>query len=150
MYHGQICVAFTANEHRRQPLLAEPQIHVALRSCLQRAAEKHGCTVPIYTIMPNHMHILMLGADDTSRPKDAMDTFKSLSGRWFYTHRRDLHWAHDFYDHIVRYNEGWRAQARYIALNPVRAKLVEHPEQWPFTGAIGYDTDDILREAFHP
>ena len=148
-YHGQVCVSFTANEVNWKPELANDPIHRALRSSLERAAKTHNCTVPIYTLMPDHMHVLMLGADETSRPKDAMDNFKLLSGRWFYSHRRDLHWHHDFHDHIVRWSEGWRTQARYIALNPCRAGLAEHPEQYPYTGSIGYDLKDIIGDAFH-
>jgi REP element-mobilizing transposase RayT len=148
-YHGQICVAFTPCEQHRKPELANDLIHAAMRDRLARAATKHNCTVPIYTVMPDHMHVLMLGADQTSRPKDAMESFKMSAGRWLRYNRPDLKLQHDFHDHIVRWSEGWRSQARYIALNPCRAGLADHPEQYPYTGSIGYDLNDIIGDAFH-
>ena len=53
-----------------------------------------------------------------------------------------------FYDHIIRTGEDWRAQARYIALNPVRAGIWEDPLEYPFTGVIGEDRREMLLEIF--
>ncbi len=147
-YHGPVCVSFTACEAHRKPLLANDIIHAALHERLARAASKHLCTVPIYTLMPDHLHVLVLGTDETSRPKDAMDSFKMSSGRWFRYNRPDLSFQHDFHDHIVRRHEGWASKARYIARNPWRAGLVGGERQWPYTGTIGYNLDDVLEEAF--
>jgi putative transposase len=147
-YLGRVCVAFTACEKNRRSGFAAPEVHVAFRECLERAALSHACTVPIYTLMPDHMHMLLLGDSEASRPYIAMCDFKILSGRWLHRRMPHLHWQHDFYDHVVRWSEGWRVQAKYIALNPVRSGLAADAADWPYTGAIGHPIEEILNDAF--
>ena len=115
---------------------------------LASATAMYECLVPIYTFMPDHLHVLVTGTTDGADSLAAMEKFKDLSGWWLYRHRPKLKWQKDFYDHSVRYHEGWETQARYIALNPVRRGLAKDGASWPFTGSIGYDVKDILGDAF--
>ena len=98
--------------------------------------------------MPDHLHVLLYGTTPQSRAKDAMIRFKRDSGMWLAANRPDLEWQEDFYDHIIRRSEGWEVQARYAALNPVRARLAEDIFAWPYTGSIGYDRDEVLLDAW--
>jgi hypothetical protein len=41
-------------------------------------------------------------------------------------------WQRDFFEHRLRHDESRREKADYILQNPVRKKLVERPEDWPF------------------
>ena len=41
-------------------------------------------------------------------------------------------WQRDFFDHRLRGWESAQEKATYIRMNPVRAGLVENPEDWPF------------------
>ena len=141
-------MAFTACGIARRPFLAQSTIHTAFHRYFERACGEFGCLAPIYTIMPDHLHVLIIGSTEASRPLDAMERFKLLSGKWLYRTRAAVNWQEDFYDHIVRESEGWRTQGRYIALNPVRAGLVTEPEQWPYTGSIGYKIQEVLGDAF--
>lgn len=147
-YVGRKCVAFTACELNRKPLLANDAIHAMVRETLSNAAKQYGCTVPVYCLMPDHLHVLLYGQTATSRAKDAMIRFKRDSGMWLEEHRPDLEWQEDFYDHIVRRSEGWETQARYFALNPVRKGLAEDIFAWPYTGSVGYDRDEVLLDAW--
>ena len=115
---------------------------------LARSAQPFGCQVPIYTFMPDHLHVLMIGEHEKSDLKCAMDKFKSLSGLWFYRFRPELHWQTGYWDHVVRAFEGWRSQAKYIAANPCRAGLCQDVFEWPYTGSIGYDLKEVLTDVF--
>ena len=42
-----------------------------------------------------------------------------------------IQWQRDFFEHRLRKEESYREKADYILLNPVRADLVERPEDWP-------------------
>ncbi|MCH8998001.1 MAG: transposase [Proteobacteria bacterium] len=96
---------------------------------------KAGTEVWAYCLMPNHVHLILV-------PR-AADGLRAALGE---THRR--------YTRHVNFREGWRghlwqerfhsfvmdedhllACARYVELNPVRAKLVERPEDWPWSSA---------------
>jgi len=115
---------------------------------LEQAASAHGCTVPVYTFMPDHLHVLLLGTSEQSDTKAAMDAFKYKSGWWFYRNRPDISWQKDYWDHVVRSYEGWEAQARYIAANPCRAGLAPNVFAWPYTGCIGHKLEEVLLDAF--
>ena len=108
----------------------------------------HGCLVPLYCLMPDHLHVMFLGQNDQSRPKLAMDRFKYEFGNWIEEFHPDLDVQKDYYDHIVRRSEGWERQARYIALNPVRKGIATEIFDWPFIGSIGYDVREVLLDAW--
>ena len=99
-----------------------------------------------YSLMPNHVHLIMV-------PQDT-DGLRCAIGE---THRR--------YTRRINVREGWLghlwqerfhsflldethlvAAARYVENNPVRAGLCAHPEDWPWSSARAHLTgkDDVL------
>ena len=96
---------------------------------------KAGTEVWAYCLMPDHVHLILVPGDE--------DGLRAALGE---THRR--------YTRHVNAREGWRghlwqdrfhsfamdpahvlACACYVELNPVRAKLVAQPEDWPWSSA---------------
>ena len=53
--------------------------------------------------------------------------------------KRAWRWQDGFHDHKFRTPESETRKWEYVCLNPVRAGLVKHPEEWPFGGEIFYD-----------
>src|SRR5213592_4812161 len=49
-------VFFTACTHKRRKLLACAQSHAILRGAWERSAERDGCWVGHYILMPDHVH----------------------------------------------------------------------------------------------
>ncbi|CAN5690627.1 hypothetical protein BH11ARM2_BH11ARM2_18570 [soil metagenome] len=146
-YIGQKAVSFTVCERDRRPRLANARVFRILEQTLTTACERHGCTVPIFTAMPDHLHILMLGmADDTNITK-AFDQFKRLSGTGFTKIENGPVWQPRSHDEILR-DGAWPGKARYIAQNPYRANLCNPDEPWPYTGSIGHDLQEIILDAF--
>jgi hypothetical protein len=43
-----------------------------------------------------------------------------------------VRWQRDFFDHRLRGWESGAEKAKYIRQNPVRGRLVERSEDWPF------------------
>jgi putative transposase len=91
-----------------------------------------------YCVMPNHYHL-------TLRPRKpnlsrAIRHLNSVYAMWW--NASHAHVGHVFQgrfkDQIVQREGYLLALCRYIARNPVRAGLVEHPEQWRWSsyGAI--------------
>jgi len=85
-----------------------------------------------FCIMPNHVHMVF----STDRPLPEL--LRSLKG---YTSRRanrilnrkGRFWQEEGYDHVVRGEEELERILRYVVNNPVKAGLVERPEQWMWT-----------------
>jgi putative transposase len=116
------------------------------RDLLGKAAEKNHCTVLIYCFMPDHLHVILQGLDDTADTWRTMVDFKQQTGFWFSRHRPQDAWQKDFYDHIIRADEDLGAQIRYVADNPVRWRLARIWSDYPYTGAIGIDLKVVLAD----
>jgi REP element-mobilizing transposase RayT len=95
----------------------------------------YSCLIPIYCFMANHVHLLAMPGHDQANTLDMIDKFKSLSGIWLFNHGFPR-WQPGSWDEMVGSAEDWRAQARYIALNPVRVGLVENFNDYPYLGSL--------------
>jgi putative transposase len=87
----------------------------------------------VYCVMSNHYHAAL-------RPTlpNLSDAIRHLNGRyaqwWNRRHGRVGHvFQGRFKDQIVQREGYFTTLCRYVALNPVRAKLVEHPADWPWS-----------------
>jgi putative transposase len=45
-------------------------------------------------------------------------------------------WQASLFDHVMRSGESYGQKWKYVVANPVRAGLVEHAEDWPYSGEI--------------
>jgi putative transposase len=125
----------TQRGNRRQRVFFGDDDYEAYRTLLAEGCRAAGVAVWAYCLMPNHVHLILV-------PPDAGGLRAALGE----THRR--------YTRHVNFREGWRgylwqgrfasfpmdetyllACARYVELNPVRAKLVRRARDWPWSSA---------------
>lgn len=101
---------------------------------LQEQARDHGCRVHAYVLMTNHVHLLVTPA----RADSVSLMMKHLGQRYVQyinrTYRRTgTLWEGRFRSCLAQ-DEGYAlACYRYIELNPVRAGMVEHPAEYPWS-----------------
>ncbi len=98
---------------------------------LDRAAEATHIELLTFVVMPDHVHLLVVGAADDANAIRFMQRFKQFTGYRFKRSQRAELWQHSFFDRILRRDEGLLTVARYTLDNPVRSGLVEHQEDWP-------------------
>lgn len=96
-----------------------------------------------YIVMPDHLHLLLTPGQTISLEK-AMQLIKG--GSSYEIHKRRGHqmeiWQHGFREWTIRNLQDFRVKAEYIRNNPVAARLVDSPEQWPYGSAAGsFDLD---------
>ncbi len=97
--------------------------------------------------MPDHVHLVIQGTRDDSDMKSFVQSWNTTTGfRWRRTHAGPL-WQTGYYDHVLRAEEAQLSVAKYALLNPVRAGLVQKPEEYPFSGSGLYTIDQILQAA---
>jgi REP element-mobilizing transposase RayT len=88
--------------------------------------------------MPDHLHALVgLGESGYSLSR-VCGAFKSLSTRAYWKWYEGKLWQRQFFDHIIRNEEDDFETLEYIKMNPVRKKLVENWEEWPYTERVDY------------
>jgi REP element-mobilizing transposase RayT len=105
---------------------------------LVKTRERHAFRLYAFCLMPNHIHLLAEVEDvPTAR---IMQGLLTAYARTF--NRRHGHRGHVFegrYKAIVCDKESYLLElTRYIHLNPVRARLVKRPEDWPWSGHRSY------------
>jgi putative transposase len=141
-YRGEKTVAFTACIKERKPVFVEPEVVQTHIEFLRLAASQASCLVPLFCFMPDHTHILIKGFCAESDMRLTMIKFKALSGAWLRREQRPG-WQETFHDRILRADE-WLPHARYIAMNPVRAGIVEDYSDYPYLGSLHGRVNDVF------
>jgi putative transposase len=119
----------------RQRLFVDAAIVETVRSQILRAGELSGFDVFAYCFMPDHVHLLAGGSLGPARLADFAQRAKQLSG--FYGRRRlgGPVWQAGYFERVLREADDTRSVVEHILANPVRAGLVIHPEDYPFSGS---------------
>ena len=118
----------------RQPCFAGLADYQNYRQELYEAAHKHGCAVHAYVLMTNHVHLLVTpqAAGGASRMMQALGrryvgAFNARYGR------TGTLWEGRFKSALVDSDTYLLTCYRYIELNPVRARMVQQPGDYPWS-----------------
>lgn len=105
--------------------------------CLVAERTNYGCDLHVYSLLPDHLHIVTSPRIPGGDAMTYLDRFKGKSTRiaWQYGVRGKL-WQPRSYDHLVRKEEDLLAMCNYIVENPLRLSLVDRWEDYPFSGFI--------------
>jgi putative transposase len=98
-----------------------------------------------FVLMPNHLHLLLSPSDSSSLEK-AMQLIKGGSSHEIHKVRENKMqvWQPGFHESRVRDSSDYKKKADYIIFNPVAAKLVGRPQDWPHGSGSGmYQLDPI-------
>jgi REP element-mobilizing transposase RayT len=78
------------------------------------------------------------GLDFVGRPcaGGGIDEFRPTPGGKSKAEQLGRAWQNGFFDHLLRGGESYAEKWNYVRMNPVRAGLVEQPDDWPFAGEI--------------
>lgn len=125
----------TQRGNRRQKVFFGDDDYAAYLALLAEGCRAAGTAVWGYCLMPNHVHLILVPRDE--------DGLRAALGE-----------AHRRYTRLVNFREGWRgylwqgrfasfpmdethllAAARYVELNPVRAKLARSARDWRWSSA---------------
>ena len=114
-----------------------PSLNDAVIETLHSERERLGCWVHVYSLMPDHFHLLLSPKEDGRSMLTFVDQFKGKSTRVSWSHGwQGKLWQPHSYDHLVRREESLIEIAEYLLYNVVRAELVEKPEDYPWCGYL--------------
>ena len=118
---------------QRAKVFERREIVELTHAALLRACERFVFALHAYCYMPDHLHMRVSGEVESSLG-EFVRLFKQLSGYAFSQEREAALWQIGYYDHVLRHAEDIAQVARYIWHNPVQARLVDTPSQYPYAG----------------
>ena len=104
------------------------------RAWLAEAAAANGLAVHAYVLMTNHVHLLA-----TPRAPDSLPRTMQSLGRRYVRHINAIHgrtgtlWEGRYRAAPIDSEAYFLGCCRYIELNPVRAGMVKHPRDYPWS-----------------
>lgn len=136
VYHDNrpVILFVTVNANNRQWVFDNDEAVSCILAAWKDAAR---WVVGRYVVMPDHIHFFCTPA--SSQMFDFhkwMSYWKSVVARTFpVSHELPL-WQRECWDVQMRSAEGYYEKSEYMRHNPVRKKLVERPEEWPYQGVL--------------
>ena len=135
--------------HNRNAVFVEDRDYRYYLDNLLEWKETLECRVYAYCLMTNHVHIVI---DPGETPEHLSLLMKRLAGRqtrWVNAQERRSGslWEGRFKSSPIQTLEYLLACTRYVELNPVRAKMVTLPEDYPWSSyqrKVGMQNDSLI------
>jgi putative transposase len=122
--------------HERRPLFANEVVHAAFVNFGVKGLD-YGVTVGRYVLMPDHIHLFAAFSPESISLSNWVKSLKNSLSKCLRSNRVPApHWQKGFFDHILRSDESYQEKWEYVRRNPVRAGLVQRPDDWQFAGEI--------------
>jgi putative transposase len=120
------------NDRRR--LFHDAKDYRAFAAKLERALVRYKVDRIAWVLMPNHFHCILRQCPGGSLPRmmNSLETSYAKRFNLGYHHTGHAFEGRYRYTHIPDEEALWSV-ARYVHLNPVRAKLVARPEEWEYS-----------------
>lgn len=143
----------TSVTHNRLPIFQKDEIKQIVANAFDEARKSAGIMIFAYAIMTDHTHVL---SDNAREMKDVLRFLNGISAKRIIDHlkengyesslaklriqERDNRHKHSVYEHHpnairITGEDAFMQKVNYIHLNPVRAELVDHPDQYLFSSS---------------
>ncbi len=123
--------------HRRQ-LLTSDASRATFETALERVRRSFCLRIYAYVVMPEHVHLL-LNEPEREILADVMKSLKQGVARRLIGDA-DHFWQKLYYDFSVRNHAQFAEKLHYIHWNPVKRRLRERPEDWPWSSFLHHAT----------
>ena len=138
--------------NNRQPVFFDEQDYVFYKDKLKSGCEQFDCKLHAYVLMTNHVHLLI-----TPWSGDGISRLMQYIGRYYVQYinynyaRTGTLWEGRYRATLIDSEVYLLACMRYIELNPVRACMVSHASDYPWSSyrynALG-EPDGLVTEAY--
>lgn len=141
-YTGAYAYFVTICAFEKQNYFKDAEIINNLLFCLKQETDSFQFSIFAYCIMPNHLHLLLVG-DEDSNLVNFVKIFKQKTGYYFKQKYKKRLWQKSFFDHVLRKKEDINDIAGYIFNNPVRKELVDDFRKYPYLGSFVIDVNEF-------
>jgi len=140
--------------NNREPIFCAEGDYRFYLEKLRLACKKHECDLHAYVLMTNHVHLLI-----TPHKSDGISKAMQMIGRYYvqyfnYSYKRTgTLWEGRYKATLIDSEQYALTCYRYIELNPVRAGMVDHPSDYPWSSyhanALNENTDLITHHLLY-
>jgi putative transposase len=136
----------TQRGNRRQQTFFEDSDFALYRDLLAGAAARCGTEIWAYCLMPNHVHLIVVPGDQDGLRRTFADAHRRYTGFINVRQRWTGHLWQGRYGAVAMDEAHLVHAARYVTLNPVRAKLCDRACDWAWSSARAHlaGSDDGL------
>jgi putative transposase len=135
--------------NNRQAIFSAEADYQFFRDALVEAAQQYGLAIHAYVWMTNHIHLLATPEQEHSMSKVLQSVGRRYVQYFNLAYRRSgTLWEGRYRATVVDSEQYLLTLMRYIELNPVRAGMVDHPGDYPWSsyafnaqGEAGPNTD---------
>lgn len=120
------------------------------RDLLAEHTAAAGVAVWSWVLMPNHVHLVLVPPEPDALRRSLAAVHRRYAGHVHARLRRTGHFWQGRFGCVALDEEHLAAAVRYVTLNPVRARLVEHAADWAWSSLpvhLGLIADDGLTAA---
>lgn len=120
--------------HNKQKIFHDQRDFSKYLKILSECKEKYCLKVYHYVLMENHPHFIMMASKGT----DLSDSMRTLNQTYAQYYRSKYGgtgyvWQDRFKSFIIERGKYMLTCGRYIELNPVKAGIVSHPKDYPWS-----------------
>lgn len=118
----------------REPIFYDETDYRYYLKKLKESIDKHSCDLHAYVLMTNHVHLLL-----TPETEHGISKAIQMLGRYYVQYFNETYdrtgtlWEGRYKSTLIDTGQYLLTCYRYIELNPVRAKMVEHPSDYPWS-----------------
>lgn len=113
--------------------LFKGEIAEVLTDQVLQCREKGYYLLHEFCVMPNHLHVLFTLSGNTTLEKAVQMIKGGASYRIGKLRKFIAFWQDGYHDWRCRSGQDYKKYADYIQENPVKAGLVQNPEEWPYS-----------------
>jgi putative transposase len=138
---------FTVVSYRRQGFLCLPPVREALRAGIIAAQVKHPFEINAWVLLPDHVHTVWTLPEGDANFSVRWQTIKRMVSHQckdllhkpeYMTSSKIKHgentlWQRRYWEHQIRSDKDFENHVDYIHYNPVKHRLVERVEDWPYS-----------------
>ena len=143
-------VHVTQRGNGRQKVFFSELDYRLYRDWLGEACRQAKVGVWAWCLMPNHVHLILTPSDEDGLRAALARAHRRYAGHGNARGRRTGHFWQGRFGAVAMDERHLAAAFRYVSLNPVRARLVERAQDWPWSSVrahLGLGDDGLTEVA---
>lgn len=138
-YQGEYIYFVTACSDWKRKVFTDKETCESVLETLKKIALKQKFMLHVWCFMPDHLHIVVQGKDDSALLRSFIKQFKQVSSYQYKKQMGKRLWQDGYYEHVLRKEEVLKEVVLYVLQNPTRKGIVSRCLDYPYLGSDTFD-----------